>query len=64
MSALSGINARVVPNGIDVSRIRPSPKHAHTDRLPTLGWVGTHTTYPYLEAIFPSLEAVGRRDTL
>ena len=57
-----GHNARVVSNGIDVSRIRPSTEHAHTDRLPKVGWVGTHTTYPYLEAIFPSLEAVERRE--
>jgi glycosyltransferase involved in cell wall biosynthesis len=56
-----GQRARLVPNGIDLSQFRPGTERAATDGPPTVGWIGTHTTYPYLEEVFPALEAVGRR---
>jgi glycosyltransferase involved in cell wall biosynthesis len=56
-----GLRARLVPNGIDVARLHPATKHQEIGGLPTVGWIGSHTTYSYLESVFPALEAVGRR---
>lgn len=56
-----GQRARVVPNGIDVARFHPAYRRPRIDSLPTVGWIGSHSTYPYLESVLPSLEAVGRR---
>ncbi len=50
-----------MPNGIDVDHLRPATGRRRDDDLPTVGWIGSHSTYPYLEAVFPALEAVGRR---
>jgi len=56
-----GLQARLVPNGIDVERLRPAANHKEIDGLPTVGWIGSHSTYPYLESLFPALEAARRR---
>jgi glycosyltransferase involved in cell wall biosynthesis len=56
-----GLRARLVPNGIDVALLHPAMQRERTGGLPTVGWIGTHTTYPYLESVFPALEAAGRR---
>jgi glycosyltransferase involved in cell wall biosynthesis len=34
---------------------RPRTGASQSD-VPVLGWIGTHSTYPYLESIFPVLE--------
>jgi len=56
-----GGQARVVPNAVDTARFRPSARSQGTGDTPLVGWIGSHGTYPYLAAIFPSLEEVGRR---
>jgi glycosyltransferase involved in cell wall biosynthesis len=41
----------------DVFRPQPRPSGAH---LPVVGWIGSHSTYPYLASILPALRAVSR----
>jgi glycosyltransferase involved in cell wall biosynthesis len=48
-------HAVVIPTVVDTERFRPvpCPDDGHE---PMVGWVGTHSTYPYLESIFPALQ--------
>jgi glycosyltransferase involved in cell wall biosynthesis len=54
-----GVLARIIPTVVDTDRFRPK-EHSDTDDLPVLGWVGTHSTLPYLESIVPTLEQLAR----
>lgn len=49
-----GATARVIPTVVDTEVFRPIPKQAG-DKL-ILGWIGTHSTFPYLKSIFPVLQ--------
>lgn len=57
-----GGRAVIVPTVVDTDQFRPAPcvvpeaDLLTEDALPVvLGWVGTHSTFPYLESIFPVL---------
>ncbi|CAN5859742.1 glycosyltransferase family 4 protein [soil metagenome] len=51
-----GTRARLLPTVVDTEVFRPLPrKEAEPGKL-VLGWVGTHSTFPYLESIFPALQ--------
>ena len=55
-----GTAATVLPTIVDTDRF--SPRQDDTDDgAPTIGWIGTHTTLPYLEAIAPALEQLAAR---
>jgi glycosyltransferase involved in cell wall biosynthesis len=54
VKALGG-RARIIPTVVDTERFCPRSE-VNNDRLPTLGWVGTHSTLPFLESIFPALQ--------
>lgn len=41
--------------------VRPVGPARAVGRVPVVGWVGTHTTLPYLTNLYPVLEEVGRR---
>jgi len=41
----------VFPTVIDTDRYRPAGASTDPDALPTVGWIGTHTTTPYLESL-------------
>ncbi len=43
----------VIPTVVDTDEFRPSEK---TNKIPVIGWIGTHSTFPFLETIFPVLE--------
>jgi glycosyltransferase involved in cell wall biosynthesis len=58
--AARGARATLVPTVADPAVYRPRPRLRHGGRL-VLGWIGTHSTWPYLAAILPAVEAVGRR---
>jgi glycosyltransferase involved in cell wall biosynthesis len=50
-----GVDAIIVPAAVDPLRFRPGPRGARPHRL-TIGWIGTHGTYPFLERLFPVFE--------
>ena len=53
-----GATARVIPTVVDTDLFCPAPRH--TDGSTVIGWIGTHSTFPYLEGIFPVLEELGK----
>ncbi|HEV8434030.1 MAG TPA: glycosyltransferase family 4 protein [Thermoanaerobaculia bacterium] len=47
-------NGILVPTVVDTKRFHPAP---HRDTaIPTVGWVGTHSTYAYLQRLLPLFE--------
>lgn len=52
-----GGNAVMLPTTVDGSIFKPITK---SERVPVLGWIGTHSTYPLLERIFPILERLAK----
>ena len=47
-----GAEAVVVPTIVDTARFRPRGVRAG-EGVPMVGWIGTHSTYPFLERLFP-----------
>ena len=43
----------VIPTVVDTDEFKPSPK---SNEVPVVGWIGTHSTFPFLEWLFPVLE--------
>ena len=56
--ASKGARAVVIPTVVDTDLFRPAPKD--DGAVPVVGWVGTHSTYPFLSSIFPVLEDLAR----
>ena len=54
-----GRAAVVIPTVVDTTRFRPLPERQQTD-VPVIGWIGTHSTFPYVKTIFPVLERLAR----
>ena len=57
-AASKGTKARIIPTVVDTEIFRPIPRDEHRES-PVLGWIGTHSTFPYLESIFPVLSRLG-----
>lgn len=55
-----GARARFIPTVVDTEIFRPAPR-ATSDSAIVLGWVGTHSTFPYLQTIFPVLANLAQR---
>jgi len=55
-----GARARVIPTVVDTDVFKPSPRR-ESDGPIVLGWIGTHSTFPYLESIFPVLSSLAER---
>jgi glycosyltransferase involved in cell wall biosynthesis len=56
-----GTEAVVIPTVVDTDRFRPASGSNRRDpSVPVIGWIGTHSTYPYLESIFPALQDLAR----
>ncbi len=49
---------RILPSVVDTDRFAPAPRDAD---LPTLGWVGSDSTVPYLESLGPALRELAQR---
>ena len=55
-----GARALLVPTVVDTEQFRPLAAPPTGREVPVLGWIGTHSTFPYLESIFPVLERLSR----
>lgn len=55
-----GARARIIPTVVDTEVFMPGQNEVGGS-YPVLGWIGTHSTYPFLESIFPALEEVASR---
>jgi glycosyltransferase involved in cell wall biosynthesis len=55
-----GTRAVVVPTVVDTDVFRPPERRDDDGRVAVLGWIGTHSTYHYLETIFPALQQLAR----
>jgi glycosyltransferase involved in cell wall biosynthesis len=54
-----GARAVVIPTVVDTEIFRPAP-HAGANNPLVIGWIGTHSTYAYLESLFPVLQELAR----
>jgi len=50
-----GTPARIIPTVVDTNVFRPAKPDRDGSPL-IIGWVGTHSTYPFLKSIFPVLQ--------
>jgi glycosyltransferase involved in cell wall biosynthesis len=55
-----GARAVVIPTVVDTDVFRPRGGPRADDGVPVLGWIGTHSTYQYLETVFPALQQLAR----
>lgn len=53
-----GAVARIVPTVVDTEIFQPVKRSSAG--TPVLGWIGTHSTFPYLESIFPVLSELAK----
>lgn len=53
-----GAKTVVVPTVVDTDKFKPVEKN--NDPL-VIGWIGTHSTYPFLESLFPVLERLAKK---
>lgn len=54
-------NVTVIPTAVDTTRFVPRAVEPVGPRELVVGWIGSPTTFPYLEALAPLLERVARR---
>jgi glycosyltransferase involved in cell wall biosynthesis len=52
-----GARAELLPTIVDTRIFRPGPADRHPA---SIGWIGTHTTSPFLERLFPLFERLAR----
>jgi glycosyltransferase involved in cell wall biosynthesis len=57
--ASRGGTPAVVPTVVDLDRLTPADTSARAG-VPVLGWIGTHSTRPYLESVVPVLQSLAR----
>jgi glycosyltransferase involved in cell wall biosynthesis len=54
-----GARARIIPTVVDTDIFQPAAHDTSAAPL-VLGWIGTHSTFPYLESIFPVLSSLAK----
>jgi glycosyltransferase involved in cell wall biosynthesis len=54
-----GARARIIPTVVDTDIFRPMPRPPASAPV-VLGWIGTHSTFPYLQSILPVLSSLAR----
>ncbi len=52
-----GAKALVIPTVVDTEIFAPVEK---TNEIPVIGWIGTHSTFSFLETLFPVLEKLAK----
>src|SRR5262245_27900778 len=55
-----GAAARVIPTVVDTELFTPLVR-SESNEPPVLGWIGTHSTFPYLQSVFPVLQDLARK---
>lgn len=50
----------VIPTAIDTERFIPRDRERERTPLPVIGWVGSHSTAPYLEPLYPVIQRLAR----
>ena len=55
-----GVEARIIPTVVDTDIFCPAQRAAEAGPV-VLGWIGTHSTFPYLESIFPALRRLAEK---
>lgn len=53
-----GTKAVVIPTVVDTDKFRPVDRG---NGVPVIGWIGTHSTFPFLEWLFPVLERLATK---
>ena len=53
-----GSEAVVIPTVVDTEKFRPIEKN---NEITIIGWIGTHSTFPLLESIFPTLQRLAEK---
>ncbi len=53
-----GAKTVIIPTIVDTDKFFPVEK---VNQTPVLGWIGTHSTFPLLESIFPVLQKLARK---
>ena len=53
-----GAIARIIPTVVDTDVFGPRPRVSNGPLV--LGWIGTHSTFPYLQAVFPVLQDLAK----
>ncbi|HZE63513.1 MAG TPA: glycosyltransferase family 4 protein [Pyrinomonadaceae bacterium] len=53
-----GAQTRIIPTVVDTDLFVPVPRSSNSPIV--LGWIGTHSTFPYLGEIFPVLQELAR----
>lgn len=48
----------VIPTVVDANLVRPA-RRDNGNKI-VMGWMGTHSTFPYLEALFPTLQTLAK----
>jgi glycosyltransferase involved in cell wall biosynthesis len=53
-----GAKTVVIPTVVDTDKFKPVEKN---NDPPVIGWIGTHSTFPFLESVFPVLERLAKQ---
>ncbi len=53
-----GVRAVVIPTVVSTDAFHPVDR---ANKTPVLGWIGTHSTFPFLESLFPVLERLATK---
>ncbi len=53
-----GTEAIVIPTVVDTDEFSPLEKN---NEVPVVGWIGTHSTFPFLQSLFPVLQKLSEK---